>query len=221
MEELTDITRWLHIAFGVMCMTSGAIALLAKKRQGVHPLSGRVFFISLTLLFVAILPNILMDTNLFMLGIGWLAVYAGATGWRALLRFRGTLPQKAFVADYLLNGMTLGLSAVLIYFGAKTILGSGNLMGLVAGGFGFLGISLCKSAWKRLNSPMERSLWLVTHIRMMTGAFSAALTAFFAIQFSGNLGGFEWVVWVAPTVIMMKIGEREIKRRGLNTPLEE
>ena len=94
-------------------------------------------------------------------------------------------------------------------------------MGLVAGGFGLLGISLCKGAWKRLNSPMERRQWLVTHISMMTGAFSAALTAFFAIQFSGKLGGFEWVVWVAPTVIMMKIGEWETKRRGLTPPNSE
>ena len=193
-----------------------------EKETGISsPFGSRFFFISPSLLLVAILPNILVATHLFLLGIGWLAVFAGATGRRALVRFRGTLAPQVFLTDYLLNGLTLALSAALIYFGARTILGSVNLMGLVAGGFGLLVISLCKGAWTRLNSPMERPQWLVTHIGMMTGAFSAALTAFFAIQFSGKIGGLEWVAWVAPTVIMMQIIEREIKRLGLSTPQEE
>jgi hypothetical protein len=50
---------------------------------------------------------------------------------------------------------------------------------------------------------------------MMLGAFSAAVTAFLAIQLSGHVGGFEWVIWVAPTLLMSRYGAYEAKRRGL------
>jgi hypothetical protein len=51
---------------------------------------------------------------------------------------------------------------------------------------------------------------------MMTGAFAAALTAFLAIQLSGRLGSFEWVVWVAPTLLMSRYAAFETQRRGLD-----
>lgn len=47
---------------------------------------------------------------------------------------------------------------------------------------------------------------------MMTGAFSAAFTAFVAVQFSGRIGGAEWVLWVAPTTIMVAYGRYEMRR---------
>ena len=50
---------------------------------------------------------------------------------------------------------------------------------------------------------------------MMLGAFSAAVTAFLVVQLNGHLGGFEWVAWVAPTVIIWRYGADETKRRGL------
>jgi hypothetical protein len=41
------------------------------------------------------------------------------------------------------------------------------------------------------------------------------VTAFLAVQFSGHLGGFGWVVWVAPTLIIWRYGVYESKRHGL------
>ena len=56
-------------------MVSGVLALTAKKTKGRHPADGRVFAVSLTLAFAAILLNIVVRKNVFMLGMGWLAVY--------------------------------------------------------------------------------------------------------------------------------------------------
>ncbi len=172
--------------------------------------------VSLGLVYLAILLNILVKRNVFMLGIGWLAVYTAAEGWRALLRSKGRLPAKPQRLDLLLAGTTTLLSVALVLIGGRILFVSSNLMGLVCAGFGLLGLFLVHATWKRWRQPPDPRQWLVVHIGMMTGAFSATLTAFFAVQFSGHLGAFEWVVWVGPTLFMTRYAAYETKRRGLS-----
>jgi hypothetical protein len=196
-------------------MVSGVLALTAKKTKGRHPTAGRVFAVSLALVYAAILVNIVVQKNVFMLGIGWLAVYAAAEGWRALLRFKGSLAPEPTAFDYILGSTTTLLSFGLVAFGVRIFVSSSNAMGLVCAGFGLLGFFLLRGVWQRWKTPPSKQQWLALHIGMMIGAFSATLTAFLAVQFSGHLGGFEWVVWVAPTLLMSRYGAYETKRRGL------
>lgn len=214
-ETLLQVAPYIHAGLGTSCLISGLIALTAKKTKGRHPNAGRVFAVSLSLTFAAILLNIVVRKNMFMLGIGWLAVFAGIEGWRALLRFKGSLTSSPTVFDYIFGCTTALLSVGLCAFGVQVFVTSNNIMGLVCVGFGLLGFALLRGTWKRWRTPPSRQQWLKVHIDMMLGAFSAAVTAFLAIQFSGHLGGFEWVVWVAPTVIISRYGSYETKRRGL------
>jgi hypothetical protein len=215
LDNLLQISLWIHAALGVICLVSGILALTAKKTKGRHPTAGRIFAVSLVLVYAAILLNIVVQKNVFMLGIGWIAVYAGAEGWRALLRFKGNLAPEPTAFDYILVGTTALLSVGLVAFGVRIFVSSNNIMGLVSAGFGLLGVVLLRGTWQRWKVPPSKQQWLATHIGMMTGAFAAALTAFFAVQLSGHLGGFEWVVWVAPTLFMVRYGAYETKRRGL------
>ena len=215
MEQLLETAPWIHAGLGVICLVSGILALTAKKTKGRHPTAGRVFAVSLTLAFAAILLNILVQKNVFMLGMGWLAVYTGAEGWRALLRFKGSLAPEPTAFDYILGGTTALLSLGLVAFGVRIFVASNNVMGFVCIGFGLLGVFLLRGTWQRLRTPPPKQQWLAVHIGMMVGAFSAALTAFLAVQLSGHLGGFEWVVWVAPTLLMSRYGAFETKRLGL------
>ena len=215
MEQLLQIAPWVHASLGVICLVSGILALTAKKSKGRHPTAGRVFAVSLTLAFAAILLNIVVRKNVFMLGMGSLAVYTGIEGWRALLRFKGNLAPEPTAFDYLLGGTTALLSVGLIAFGVRIFVSSNNAMGFVCVGFGLLGVFLLRGTWQRWKAPPTKQRWLEVHIGMMLGAFSAAVTAFLAVQFSGHLGGFEWVVWVAPTLIISRYGAYETKRRGL------
>ena len=215
--SLLEITRWIHASLGMVCMVSGVLALTARKTKGRHPNAGRVFTVALVLAFAAILLNIVVRKNVFMLGMGWLAVYTGAEGWRALLRFKGRLAPEPTAFDYILGGTTALLSVGLAAFGVRVFVSSNNLMGFVCVGFGLLGLYLLRGAWQRWKAPPPKQQWLEVHIGMMLGAFSAAVTAFLAVQLSGHLGGFEWMVWVAPTLIIWRYGSYEAKRRGLET----
>lgn len=178
-------------------------------------MAGRIFVFSLVLCFFSILFNIVLQKNVSMFGIGWLAVYAGIEGWRSLLRFRGSLAPEPTAFDYAVAGTNTLICLGLLGFGMRVFAVSSNPLGLVCVGFGLLGVGLVRGAWKRWKEAPPRSRWLAVHIGMMTGAFSAALTAFLAIQLSGRIGGFEWIVWVAPTLLMSRYGAYETKRRGL------
>lgn len=215
MERLLQITPWIHASFGIICIVSGLLAITAEKRRGRHSNAGRVFAVSLTFTFVAILLNIVVRKNVFMLGLGWLAVYTGIEGWRALLRFKGSLPHQPTVFDYLFGTSTLILSVGLFVFGVRVFIQSKNPMGFVCIVFGVLGVSVLRKTWQRYKTIASEQQWLKIHIDMMSAAFSAAVTAFLAVQFSGHLGGFEWVVWVTPTLVLSRYGSYEAKRRGL------
>ena len=208
---------WVHASIGTVCMVSGLVALAAKKQPGRHPLAGRVFSISLALLFLAILPNLVAKTNVFLFGIGGLAIYTSIEGWRALLRYLGRLDPGPDILDYSLNGLCALSSIGLVGYGGWAFSRTGNALGLVCVGFGILGVVLVKAAWHRWKTPPSANGWLAIHIGMMMGAFSAAVTAFVAIQFSGKVGNLEWVIWVAPSVVMSVLSKREVKRRGLQS----
>ena len=215
MDELLNGMRWLHAGLGVICLLTGAVAIASKKAAGRHPLAGRIFAVSLILVYASILLNIVVKQNIFMLGIGWLAVYAGIDGWRSLRRFQGRLEPTPQPLDYALVGLCALGALALAVFGARVLVASGNFMGVVCIGFAVLAGFVMRGTVQRLRNPPPRSRWLEAHIGLMSGAFSAAVTAFFAVQFSGRLGSWEWVVWVAPTVLMMTWARREEARRGL------
>jgi len=216
-DRFLGATVSIHGIIGAVCLISGLFALFAKKQPGRHPLAGRIFSCSLALAFVAVLPNLIVKQNVFLFGIGWLAVYTALEGWRALLRFQNRLDPAPSILDYALNGTSAITSSGLAGFGVWLFAERGNLLGLVCVGFGVLGLVLVRGAWRRWQSPPSPKEWLALHIAMMMGAFSAALTAFLAIQISGKVGNLEWVVWVAPAIVMSILAQRQVRARGLDT----
>ena len=49
----------------------------------------------------------------------------------------------------------------------------------------------------------------------MTGAFSATATAFIVLQFAAKLDSFEWILWIAPTLLLTEFAKREVSRIGV------
>ena len=213
--ETLDLSKSIHGFLGILCLLTGIIAVIVSKKTGAHTRNGKVFYSSLILLYVAILPHIIVKTNVFMLAIGWIAIAAATEGWRALLRFKCTLHTAPTIIDYAINLITVSMGIMLIGFGVWIVYKSQALMGCALLFFGWLGISLSYAAYKRWNMSMEPKRWLVIHIQLMTGSLSAAITAFVVLQFSGKVGSFEWLLWIAPTLFMIQVGKREIHKRNL------
>ena len=214
MELAFTIGIVLHATLGGLCLLSGAVAMATRKAPGKHPLAGRIFAVSLVLAYLAILFNVVMKQNLFMLGIGGFAAYAGIDGWRSLRRYKGVLAPTMQPADMAFIGLLGLLTLVLASFGVRLLVG-GNGMGWICVAFAVLGGALIRGSVTRLRGDIPRPQWLVAHIGLMSGAFGAALTALAAVQLEGLLGGFDWVIWVAPTVVMGFFARTQEKRMGL------
>lgn len=75
----------LHIAAGLLCVVSGAIAMLSRKERGRHPKAGTVYFWALTIVCVTMavigLARWAEDDHLVLLGV--LSFVSAAIGRRA------------------------------------------------------------------------------------------------------------------------------------------
>jgi hypothetical protein len=107
--------------------------------------------------------------------------------------------------------MTVGLAA----FGLTGLVQTGNPLGAVCLVFAGLSTVLLWAAVGRWRVEVARKQWLAVHIGHMSGALGAAITAAGVVNLEGLLGSFQWVLWVAPTVISTVWGQRAIRSRGL------
>jgi hypothetical protein len=87
---LFDVALAFHIAAGLTCVVTGALAATAPKRPGRHPTSGRVYFWSLAVLFASSTTMAVLrfaqDWHLLLIGTG--AVGAASLGYLARRRRR-------------------------------------------------------------------------------------------------------------------------------------
>jgi hypothetical protein len=87
---LFDAALGCHIAAGLTCVLTGALAATAPKRPGRHPTAGRVFFWSLAVVFASsttmALLRLAQDWHLLL--IGTVAFGAGSLGYLARRRRR-------------------------------------------------------------------------------------------------------------------------------------
>ena len=72
----------IHILLGIICVTSGGAAMLSRKGKGVHPLSGKIYYWGLLLVFITVIPLSIMrwpfNNHLFVLGLlSFLFAYFG------------------------------------------------------------------------------------------------------------------------------------------------
>ena len=79
-----------HIAAGLTCVVTGALAATAPKRPGRHTVSGRIFFWSLAVVFASstTMAALRFTQDWHLLVIGWIAFGAGSLGYLARRRRR-------------------------------------------------------------------------------------------------------------------------------------
>ena len=72
----------IHIFLGIICVGSGLVAMLSSKRRGSHTKFGNVYYISLLLIFITVLPLSIMrwplNNHLLILGtMSFVSAYYG------------------------------------------------------------------------------------------------------------------------------------------------
>jgi hypothetical protein len=119
---LFDVALGFHIAAGLTCVITGALAATAPKRAGRHPTSGRIFFWSLAVVFVSSTTMAMLrfaeDWHLLVIGtvtfgagsLGYLARRRRRPGWQRIhIPAMGGAYVALFTGFYVDNGPQLPL----------------------------------------------------------------------------------------------------------------
>ena len=97
----------LHVSIALVCIVSGAVAMLSEKKAGCHPKAGTVYYWFLVVVFISATTLSIMrweqDYHLFILGLlSFAAATLGRTARRRRWRSWVTLHISGMGASYVL-----------------------------------------------------------------------------------------------------------------------
>lgn len=201
MEPILTLSYYLHIAAGIISLLSGPLALFALKGGARHRLFGKLFFWSMTLVFVTSMLNGIYKEFHFLTFVGLFSYYNVISGIRALQLQRR---DRAQVVDYFIHWLALAAMLGFVYYGFWAW-PYNKLVGGLSVGFGFGGLMNVRTysgMLKRSLKEVPRSAFIQWHIGGLVGGFIASVTAFSA-QSLGFLPGV--VQWLWPTAVFLPV----------------
>jgi uncharacterized membrane protein len=203
----------LHIVSGFIALSAGTWVLLTKKGTSTHKKVGRVFFYSMVIGGISAISLAIVNFNPFLLAVGLFTLYLTASGFRSITRSRD--PEK-----YPIHRMDLAISFIMlltaVFFsvvGLKRVF-EDDFFGWVYIFFALIGLLFLLSDLKRFRQKnIDANLWLLDHIRRMSGAYIATLTAFLVVNASKiPLSIPIFVYWMLPTIILFPVIRRWVKK---------
>lgn len=188
MEKVASIALIVHIICGFAALVTGLIAILAKKKRGLHSRVGLIYFISMSGVFLsATLLSILHDIP-FLLGVAIFSYYLCLMGFSAA-RWKGKSP--LWLRIVIPSAGTAG--AVILFF-------QGNIVPYVFGGILLLNTLLDFAVLTGLRkAPGGKLAWMYAHAGRMGGSYIATVTAFVVVNL--QFAPAPWLPWLLPTVV--------------------
>lgn len=197
MEEFIRITLIVHVVSGGVALASGLGAIVSKKGQKKHILSGNIYFWSMFSVIITGLIVGIHRTNLFLQAIAIFSFYMAFTGKRVLRNKKAVNPTAL---DWGMNILALLVSVLMLTWGILILIQRGFVgaapMLMVFGGL-LLSMTLsdAKKMWKK---KMVKNAWLLDHIGRMGGSFIATSTAFLLVNTHIEP---VWIMWLLPTMV--------------------
>jgi hypothetical protein len=198
MEEVIQISIYIHAFFGGIGLLTGLGSIIVKKGKYSHIKLGKIFSYSMIIssllsLIIASMPN---HKNLFLFLIGIFTIYLVLAGNRALT-FKNRSKEKACLIDKLISGIMMGASMIMITIGIIGLFQEidNSVLFLFFGGFGaFMTVKDFKffKTFKK-----NKKFWLKNHLGRMVGALIASITAFIV----AGLNISTILFWITPSIL--------------------
>lgn len=193
---LTQTFLAVHILSGFTALSTGFVSMLNRKGGRQHRLTGKIFFIAITGVFVTAIVLSILKPNPFLFMVGFFSYYLACSGYRALYLNKLPLNQKPGLTDWIINGTGLVSGLGLLIFSIHWFQTRGA-WGFVPLNFGFFCLITAISDIRNFYKPQQSKLYhLINHGSKMGGAFAATVTAFIVVNFT--LGTYTWVLWILP-----------------------
>lgn len=198
MEQIITIAIYIHALFGGIGLITGIGSAIVKKGSNPHKKLGKLFSIgmftsSIISLPIACMPN---HENPFLFSIGLFTIYLVVTGNRAL-NFKPKQKIKVSNIDKIISGSMVIISLLMTLYGAFGLI-KGNTQFTLYAFFGVFGLVLSIKDfifYKNFNN--QKNAWLLNHIRKISGALIASITAFIVAGLSIDTLS----AWIFPSII--------------------
>ena len=209
-ESFLTVMLWIHIAGGASALLTGLGAMLTKKGSLLHRNFGKVYFWSMTAVFVGALALALGHDKDFLLMVAFFSYYMTVRGYRILYLKQLHTGQKATWIDLTITAISGAFILFLLGWGTYAVV-NGAGMGIVGITFGLIGSSfLIQDIRSFFKPPLEKMHWWHGHIASMGGSYISAVTAFVVVNI--QFEQFNWILWVLPAAIGGTIIGRTIRK---------
>jgi len=212
MKTFIQISTIIHIIAGATALLFGALAIILKKNTPKHKPVGKVYFWSMTIIFITGVYLSVFKNNIFLFLIAFFTYYSVCIAYRALKLKYLNITQKPTVLDWFIE-IAAGISfigmiafAILAYYKSHNF---GAIIPLVFGSFGLWGVS--RNVKRLICKPKQTMGWLKVHIGNMLGSYIGAITAFVVNQME-HIPLPPIVMWLGPAVILVPIIVIELKK---------
>ena len=198
-SEMPTVARYgiyVHALLGAIALIAGAIPIMAVKGGQLHRRAGRVFFVSMLAAIAFAIPAIVARRNLFLGLLLPFTLFMLLRGWRIAQARLGRGRANSW-PDYLLLSAATAVGVLLLGIGLWRLASGWGAVGFagVFVGVGVLILALAASDLRTLRSANPAPL--SKHAVGMLGAYTAALTAFTAVNFPTEAYS-PVLVWLTP-----------------------
>lgn len=200
MTTATTIMLILHIITGFIALGTGFLSMLNRKGAKSHRLTGKIFFVAMTGVFITAVFISIVKSLAFLFMVGFFSYYLACSGYRILHVKKYEGKQIPTRLDWAISGIGILAGAGLIVFSVQWFQEQGA-WGFVPLAFGGACLSAGVQDIRSFFYPLKNKYYrMSTHGGRMGGSFAATVTAF--IVTNVNIGMYSWVLWILPGVLV-------------------
>ena len=188
----------IHILAGVIALASAALAVFSGKGKKTHIKSGKIYFLSMLVIFSTAIPMSIVTGNIFLFLIAIFSFYLAFAGRRFARNRKGI----AGTADWVAVGLMF-ISGIGMWLLAAIYFRQDNSQYAVLIVFGALALSLGYadlSSYKNKTAIGRKRI--ARHLTNMMGGTIAVITAVLVVNVNIDP---QWIVWVLPTLIITPV----------------
>jgi uncharacterized membrane protein len=203
--EMADIIfkifLFTHIVSGSVALFTGSVALILKKKRGLHSKFGFIFHFAMIAIAISAFVMAIMHTNYFLFVIGVFSLYLSFAGYRSI-KFMG-----GFVKPSIIDKLIMILSTFLLfgvsyqYLSTSVFKPTGFSTVLLFFDIVFVVILLKDLEIFKINE-LSKNDFLIRHITRMVPAYIATVTAFLVVNVNYQ---YPVVIWLAPTFLFLPV----------------
>ncbi|MEO9962603.1 MAG: DUF2306 domain-containing protein, partial [Nisaea sp.] len=181
MDAAPSFLLMLHIASGAISLATAAVAIVAPKGRRPHRLAGKLYVLSMAVVFATAVALSLASNDLFLMTVAIFSFYMVLSGYRALYLKKPTdsldLRYRAGALDKGAAQFTvIACSAMATYGGVYWYT---EPLAPVLVTLGTIGSLMAYFDLRRFRKPTtDPRAWFFTHMIRMLGGTIASVTAF-------------------------------------------